>query len=303
MPVSLKETQILTGLSQVLYDFLPANPHPYSDQSISFPGCAVKSGVGSLWTGGSKKIAISNLLHNTLNNSRGNFCKLILSIIQAAIVYRDNKKSPITREEVEAVNQKVAEIGFKIPELWNAEFLRSLPSNKLDIPSKRDLNEYDILQLKTSFIGLSTLDAQPRGYAFQDFLNKLFNAYGLRAKQSFRVVGEEIDGSFDLGSDTYLMEAKWQAKQSPESELLIFSGKVSGKAMWSRGLFISYAGFTPQGLEAFARGKPTNLIGMDSQDIYFILEGRMSLTEALQAKARRAAETNAFFTSVFNLAN
>ena len=33
--------------------------------------------------------------------------------------------------------------------------------------------------------------------------------------------------------------------------LVSFLGKVSGKTAWSRGLHLSYTGFTPDGLEAF----------------------------------------------------
>lgn len=47
-----------------------------------------------------------------------------------------------------------------------------------------------------------------------------------------------------------------------EGELLSFAGKVSGKAAWSRGLHLSYAGYTPDGLEAFGRGKRTAIICM-----------------------------------------
>jgi hypothetical protein len=304
MPVSLKDIQTITALSHLLYDFLPANPHPHADPSISFGGCAVKCGIGNLYSGGSKKNAINSLLQNTIEHSKGTFCKLMVTIVQTSLGYRNNKGNPISREEIEELNKKIAEIGFKIPELWNLDFLRSLPSSKPEVVEKTEVDNTEVVAiLKEEFIGLNTMEAHARGYAFQDFLVRMFDAFGLHPKKSFRIVGEEIDGSFELGSDTYLLEAKWQANQSPEAELLIFSGKVAGKAIWSRGLFISYAGFTAPGLEAFARGKPTNLIGMDSQDIYFILEGRMSLKEALLAKTRMAAETNSFFTSVFNLAN
>ncbi|MFN0291920.1 hypothetical protein [Pedobacter helvus] len=217
--------------------------------------------------------------------------------------YRNNKGNPISREEIEELNKKIAEIGFKIPELWNPEFLRSLPSSMPEVEVKEGvINAELITKLKAEFIELNSIEAHARGYAFQDFLVRMFDVFGLSPKKSFRIVGEEIDGSFELNSDTYLLEAKWQAKQSSEAELLIFSGKVGGKAIWSRGLFVSYAGFTAPGLEAFARGKATNLIGMDAQDIYFILEGKMTLQDALVAKARIAAETNSFFTSVYKLA-
>lgn len=304
MPISLKDTQTISAISVLLYDFLPANPHPYGDQSVSFGGCAIKCNIGNLWTGGSKKMAVSNLLQNTLEHAKGTFCRLMLTIVQTSLGYRNNKGNPISREEIEELNKKIAEIGFKIPELWNPEFLRSLPSSKPEVEDKKAVDNTELLaKLKTEFSSLHSMESHARGYAFQDFLMQMFDAFGLHPKKSFRIVGEEIDGSFELGSDTYLLEAKWQSQQSAEAELLIFSGKVGGKAVWSRGLFMSYAGFTAPCLEAFARGKPTNLIGMDAQDIYFILEGKMTLKEALVAKARMAAETNSFYTPVFKLAN
>ncbi|AMR31724.1 hypothetical protein A0256_09955 [Mucilaginibacter sp. PAMC 26640] len=300
MAISLKETQGITEIAQLIYDFLPATPHPYADSRISFPGCADKVGVANLWVKGSKLNAVASLLERTLEYQRGRFCTLIVCIVKTAIVYRQGKKQPLTRETIEAVNQKIAMVGFKIPELWATDFLRSLPSST-PIATIDEVAEQTLTTLKTDFINLNSLAPQPRGYAFQDFLNKWFTAYGLNPKKSFRITGEEIDGSCMLGADTYLIEAKWQAKKSSENELLVFSGKVQGKAAWSRGVFISYAGFTDQGLIAFGQGKSTNLIGMDGQDIYFILDEKMSLTEVLHEKARIAAETNRFFTSAFNL--
>src|ERR1700732_433772 len=107
-----------------------------------------------------------------------------------------------------------------------------------------------------------------------------------------RSVGEQIDGSFRLHSEVYLLEAKWHSPQIGVADLLTFSGKVSGKAAWARGLFVSNSGFTADGLEAFSRGRQTNLICMDGLDLYEVLFRRMSLVEVLEEKARGAAETN-----------
>jgi len=125
--------------------------------------------------------------------------------------------------------------------------------------------------------------------------------FGLKPHSAFRIIGEEIDGSLEITDITYLVEAKWQAKATSESDLLVFKGKVDGKASWARGIFISFSGFTKESLEAFARGKSTNIIGIDGQDIFFILEGKLSLIEAIKRKARRAAERNEFFISVYQL--
>ncbi len=97
------------------------------------------------------------------------------------------------------------------------------------------------------------------------------------------------------------MEAKWQDRQVDQGELLVFFGKVGGKSQWSRGLFVSYSGFTPDGLIAYSKGRSTNMIGMDGQDLYHILNGEMSLVEAVKRKARWAAETGEVFKSVYTL--
>lgn len=298
--MDFKEIQASTELANYLYDFLPANPHPYADLAISFPGCAAKVGIANLWKGGSKKPAVAQLLKDTLENARNKFCPLINEIVKTAILYRMNKGNPITKEEIEQINKKILDIGFKIPELWDKTFLDSLPQKNKKNESKDD-KEIDLSKLKEEYFELSKMQPQARGYAFQIFLNKLFASYNLAPKGAFRIVGEEIDGSFELDSQTYLLEAKWQAKQSGQSELLIFNGKVEGKSTWARGIFISYIGFTKEGLEAFTRGKRTSIIGMDGQDIYFILEGKLSLIEAIRRKARRAVETNDFFVSVYEL--
>jgi hypothetical protein len=40
---------------------------------------------------------------------------------------------------------------------------------------------------------------------------------------------------------------------------------------------------------------------MNGEDLYFILDGKMSLVEAIGRKIRIAEETGAFFTSVYEI--
>jgi restriction endonuclease Mrr len=114
-------------------------------------------------------------------------------------------------------------------------------------------------------------------------------------------VGEQIDGSFRLHTETYLVEAKWHGPQIGFADLMAFSGKVAGKAAWARGLFVSNSGFTQEGLEAFSCGRQTNLICVDGLDLYEVLSRRVSLVAALEEKARRAAETNRAYIPVRDL--
>jgi hypothetical protein len=130
---------------------------------------------------------------------------------------------------------------------------------------------------------------------FEKFLNVLFNFFDLNPRNSFRNIGEQIDGSFQMGNDVYLIEAKWQIGKIGQTDLLSFNGKVAGKAKWTRGLFISNSGFSDGSLTAFERGRPISIIGMTSEDLEYIIEGKMTLSEAISLKSRHAAETNGFY--------
>lgn len=160
-------------------------------------------------------------------------------------------------------------------------------------------NRDAIARLRSDLIAVWQQTPQQRGYSFEAFLKGAFDLYGLKAREGFRNRGEQIDGSFDLDAATYLLEAKWHAQPTPAADLHIFEGKLSQKATWARGLFVSYLGFTAEGLEAFGRAKSS--IGMCGQDFDEAFERQIPLDEVLRRKARRAAETGKFFIAVREL--
>lgn len=301
MPLSLKETEAISKIAEHLYSYLPGKPHPYADQSISFLGAATAVGLGGLWPGGSKLPAVTRLLETTLDHYRTKFCNLILEIVRHGIVYRKNKGVSITREEIKQLNDLILGVQFKIPDLWDPTFLDTLPRQipEEEIEKASSLDQKILNELKSHLVALGEMPPQKRGYAFERFLQELFSAFGLAPRQSFRITGEQIDGSFDLDSETYLVEAKWQNEPIGQDLLLVFSGKVSGKAIWSRGLFISYGEFSKDGLEAFSKKGATSVVGMTGQDLWFILEGSLTLSDAIRLKVRRAAETGDFYVPVF----
>lgn len=154
-------------------------------------------------------------------------------------------------------------------------------------------------RLKDEILKIANLPPQPRGYAFEKFLYGLLELNGLDPRRSFRNRGEQIDGSFTLANCDYLLEAKWQAAKTGAGELHSFEGKLNEKAKWARGLFISYVGFTDDGLIAFGRGKRT--LCMDGFDLYEMLNRGLRLDQVLAAKSRRAAETGLPFCAVRDL--
>jgi len=307
MPLSLSETRAIAEVAAHLYDYLPGKAHPYARPPISFETVSAELGLRDFWPGGSKIPAITVLLERTLEHRRDRFCDLVLAVVREAIKYRTKKRQPLTREEIETLNQLILEVGFKIPELWDPKFLAGLPSRvkgdeEEQQPEKqRGPSPERLADLQQSLVGLEEVAPQKRGFAFERFLNELFGAFDLAPRGSFRLQGEQIDGSFELEGHTYLLEAKWQSQPVGQADLLVLRGKVEGKATWSRGLFISYSGFSQDGLAAFSRGRAPNLIAMDGQDLYFILEGAMTLPDALRLKTRRAAETGEIMVTVYQL--
>lgn len=169
-------------------------------------------------------------------------------------------------------------------------------SNPSPIPA---FDRHELERLKNELIGLTSIEAHARGYAFEKFLRALFNAFGLMAQEPFRIKGEQIDGSFQLGNEIYLVEAKWHNKPIGVADLHTFHGKIEQKAAWTRGLFVSNSGFTEDGLAAFGRGK--RVICMDGYDLYETLNRELPLNYVLERKVRRAAETGSPFIRVRDL--
>lgn len=154
-------------------------------------------------------------------------------------------------------------------------------------------------RLGRDLISISMLPPQQRGFALELYLKDLFDGYGMVARGSFRLVGEQIDGSFTLSDQPYLLEARWQNAQTDAAHLRAFNAKAEDKAEWTRGLFYSQSGFTEQGLIAFGRGK--RLICMDGLDLSDMLRRGLHLQDILLAKMRRVGETGYPFVRVRDL--
>jgi hypothetical protein len=170
---------------------------------------------------------------------------------------------------------------------------REKPLPEASMPAERAA---DFLK---KLLEITKLEPHPRGYAFEKFLNELFAANHLAPRSPFRLTGEQIDGSFVLHNETYLLEAKWTGGQTAAADLRNFQGKVEGKATWSRGLFVSMSGFSSDGLESFGRGK--SIICMDCADLVLLLQRNLNIAEILAAKVRRMAEEGSVFVPVREL--
>jgi len=177
--------------------------------------------------------------------------------------------------------------------------LQGKPSASATSQPPKAFDQPNYAALLGDLMGLHNLAAQSRGYAFEDFLKRLFNAFGLLPRGGFRTTGEQIDGSFVLSGETYLLEAKWHNNLTPAAELHIFQGKLNARVNWARGLFVSYSGFTEDGLTAYGRGG--SVVCMDGLDLHDALKGEIPLNHVLEQKVRRSVETGEVLARVRDL--
>lgn len=154
-------------------------------------------------------------------------------------------------------------------------------------------------ELRGTFIGLLQLqpatnaDRQERGYKLERLLADLFRAYDMEYRPSYKVAGEQIDGSFHFRGFTYIVEVKWRGDPPTAGDLLTFKAKVDGKMESTRGIFISMAGYGDDVLEHFvktSRGSRNNVILFNGSDVSLLFEGGVGLEDALTAKIDAAEQ-------------
>jgi hypothetical protein len=302
-------------MAGVLYSFLPGSGHASWKGHVSFATVAREVGVGGFWQSGSKEPAIAMLLERTLDRQPERFEPLILAIVRNGMTYRQKERRPIQREEIEMLNGLLLDVGFKFPDLWAPEFLESLPGDALERAREKARSTERVADgggeaartaalsdLRARFYSLAAdQDRQAAGLSLEKLLNDLFRLFDLEPRQPFRVTGEQIDGSFLLDYETYLVEARWVKQPVPESDLLVFRGKVEGKSAFTRGVFISLSGFTAQAIDAITRGKQPNLFLVDGYDLTTVLEGQRELPALLRLKLRKLTEEGRVFVSVKDL--
>jgi hypothetical protein len=308
MSSSLHDAKAAADLARLFYDFLPGSGHGSWSGHVTFQTIAMQVGVGEFWTGGSKEAALARLLEHTLKHKRHRFEDLVLAIVSEGIKYRRSKKNEVREAEIRAVNRVIKDLGFKFPDLWDPSFLASLerdptpptepPATAVRYePTPLGVIQSELPALRAEFYRLAgAIDRQAAGIALEKLLNRLFHIFDLNPREAFRITGEQIDGTFILDHETYMLEAKWEAKPVNEAALLTFRGKIEGKSGFTRGLFLSINGFTAEALRSITRGKQPSFILADGADLSPVFEQAIRFDELLRHKVRNLAETGEMLT-------
>jgi hypothetical protein len=167
---------------------------------------------------------------------------------------------------------------------------------------KRSERSSRLSELKTEYYRLiSTSEPHERGYDLERLLYELFKVFELNPNPPFKNVGEQIDGSFTLHDDDFLLEAQWEKHKPAAEDIYGFQGKVSRKYSGTRGLYISIQGFSPTCLQAIGTGMQPNVLLMDGEDLVYVLEERINLDTLLEEKRKHAASTGIVYCKAKNL--
>jgi hypothetical protein len=149
----------------------------------------------------------------------------------------------------------------------------------------------NLRHLKDVFFRLAAeTDRSKAGLALEKLLSELFELFQLQPRQPFRVCGEQIDGSFELDGQIYLLESKWEQDPLGEGPLLVFRGKIEGKSTFTRGVFVALNDISAQARDAITRGKAPSFFVMNGHDLLMILGEAINLADFLRRRVRLLAE-------------
>lgn len=255
--------------------------------------------VSTLNWSGTKREAVRELIDRLL--SRPDIYKEDLLLLFVAVTDFDDfskmkfwdEDGSKTKKAKEAVNRlRTHTKGYlQLTKEQEEAKLRRTETEKKIIKNK-SLAE-DLEELKSRFNQLATCrDLQKRGFELEKFLYDLFLLYELEPKGSFKNYGEQIDGAFTFQGTDFLLEAKWK-RQVDRSDLATFCYKVETKFKTAVGLLVSIDGVTSEAISPDFK----SIIIMDGRDLIAILDGRVTLTDLLFRKRRKAIETGRIFVN------
>ncbi len=262
-----------------------------------------KSIISTINWNGTKRESIKELIERMLNRQdiyKNDLMNLLIAVTDfddfSNLKYWDEDGTK-TKRAKEAVNKLRSHTkGYiQITQEQEESRKRKIETEKKIKQNKSLSEELEILRERFNQLAI-TKDVQKRGFELEKFLYDLFLLYDLEPKGSFKNYGEQIDGAFTFQGTDYLLEAKWK-QQVSRSDLASFCYKVETKFKTAVGLMVTIDGVTSEAISPDFK----SIIIMDGIDIIYILDGRISLTDLLFKKRRKAIESGKIYLNINEL--
>lgn len=248
-----------------------------------------------------KRFVVQELLR-IITTDRKEGDGIIASIVSGLIAGNFSEATPAAREAIEALTLKQTNDTSerdrrRKEEQEKKEAAKNTAENiktkaLLSRQAKRD-------ELRDRFLGLMKEDnAQARGYLLESFLNDFFESENLDPRNSFKLLGEQIDGSFSWQTRTCLVEAKWVKAPVAGAEFGAFNYKIEGKTVDTRGLYVSVNGYSPEAIRGMSGKGALKFVCVDGAHIMRAVSQDDGFQAILKRVWRHADETGESYLPV-----
>lgn len=206
---------------------------------------------------------------------------------------KDNGMIP---EDIKEKTDRLYEFGKR---LLGKNQTQSKP--KQQNPEKIKVPEVDFESLNTALLAIENISSpQAKGYAFEKYLNNLFQAFNLDPHASYRTEYDQIDGSFVLDGITVLVEAKYRTNAIPKDDLILFSNKIESKSHFPKGLFITYSPVDEKAIEYYT-DKSARIIILTVEELFIMCQNKYPLPKLLQSKFRTLDEKGIIYKHIMTI--
>lgn len=244
-----------------------------------------------------KRFVVQELL-NDLNTGKHEDDLIASALITGLCKGNFPDATPVGRDAIDKLNAQRAE------ESHEAAGLRAEEERKRrerERTAERTADEFAAKreEFRQKFLTLyKRQDPQQRGFALEKFLNSFFEYEGLNPRGSFKLIGEQIDGSFAWAGRTHLVEAKWVKGLIGGAAFSSLMYKVEGKTADTRGLFISIDGYSSEAIMGLHLKGELRFICIDGTHLVHALSPGRSLSRLLAFLWRHASETGEAYVPV-----
>ena len=145
-----------------------------------------------------------------------------------------------------------------------------------------------LLKLNERFVELTQEEKQKRGYELEKVFADLMKISGIPVDESFKIVGEQIDGAIKYDGHYYLVELKWTEKKASQKDIANLYLKVEGK-LEARGIFIAMNGYTNEVLASLPKGKNIKVLLFEGRHLANVLSGIYTFQELLEHAISQAS--------------
>ncbi|MCL5024781.1 MAG: restriction endonuclease [Nitrospirae bacterium] len=273
------EVQIKTGISH-LYWFKEDLRKAWLRSGVA-PGLC--NSIFSRTGPDSKKLTKRELMNSLYIELRGSDINRRLEVSRNFVRILTEHNNFVPQDEKHRV--EIAErCALKLREIIaqqqkEAEY-RDLIRNKVQRAKKEDYHS-QLLPLRAHFYETVKMDKQKRGYELEKIFSKLMTISGIPVEESFKIVGEQMDGAIKYDGHYYIVELKWIEKKADQKNVASLYMKVEGK-MEAKGIFIAMNGFTNELLSSLPKGKNLKVLLLDGIHLTNVISGIYTFQELLE---------------------